>query len=242
MTFDYAILTLSILLLWIPRPWIRWGRLGGGAKAPALDPGPSEPQPKRRRRKSSAIRIEYALDYRLELMRELKDPYNWIDFFRAVVAGYGLLAASIKGVELVNIPLAESGPIIGTQVVVLIIAVLCQMLYFHKGVVFYAPLFFIQGLMFGVVDWRVGLLTMLGTWTISPLLVTAAPFLAVMGCAAAAFGALLKVPWVYVLMALGISLWPVLLSILLHRRLVACMERKHLRSFKHTKNDDPGDE
>ncbi|RRJ94550.1 hypothetical protein Ga0100231_009495 [Opitutaceae bacterium TAV4] len=237
-TFDYTILALSIILLWIPRPCMRWGRLGGGGRPAAPVPAPSSSQGTARRRRISTTRVEFALDYRLNTLRELKDPHNWIDFFRALVGGFGLFVTGITGTDLVDLPLAQSGPFIAAQIVVVIAAVLFQMLRFDKGVIFYAPVFFIQGLMFGLVDWRVGLLTMLGTWTIIPLLHTPGPFLSVVGVVAAVFGALLKVHLLYVFTALGVALWPVFWSIMLEHRLVANMERKHLRLYMYQKTND----
>lgn len=245
MTFDYIILALSVILLLIPRPCLQWGQLsranksGSSSSAPAsASSASSSSQHRRRRRKPSPTRTEFVFDYRLETFREIKNPHNWIDFLRAAVGSFGLFITGITGTDLVDVPLAESGPYITAQIVVAAIAVLAQMVRIEKSVMYYAPVFFIQGLMFGLVDWRVGLLTMLGIWTITPLLHTPAPFLALMGIVAAAFGALLHVHWIYLLTALGITLGPVLWTILFHQRLIASMERKHLRSFAYQKNND----
>jgi hypothetical protein len=164
------------------------------------------------------------VDYRLKMGRESGNLRNWLDLARALTGGLGLLVVGMQGV--MDTPLEVARPYLAGQIGVVVVAVLIQVLRFEKKLTFFAPVFFIQGLMFGLVDWRVGLLVMVGTWAINPLLPSPAPFLMVLGCIAAIFGTLMGAPLVYVLTAAGISIGPVLVSILLKRRLAGCLARK----------------
>ncbi|EIQ01159.1 hypothetical protein OpiT1DRAFT_05727 [Opitutaceae bacterium TAV1] len=223
---DYAILILSVILLWIPRPWMSRGRLGGekrrSASPPAAGPAPDSPL------KKAGGRTAYMRNYDLDFIREVKDARNWLDFFRALVAGYGLFESGIAGVALVDLPLAQSGPVIAAQIAVVAVAVALQVpASAERGVLHcHAPVFFIQGLLFGLVDWRAGLVAAAIAWTNTPLLKTPLTFLPVTGAVAALFSLCIDVHPVYRFTALGVTLLPVGQALLMKERLVTGMTRK----------------
>ncbi|AHF92160.1 hypothetical protein OPIT5_19845 [Opitutaceae bacterium TAV5] len=226
MTLDYTIIALSVVLLWIPRPWMRFGRLGLASRRRSAG--------RRARENVAGESMSFGVDYRLNMGREFGNLRNWLDLARALTGGFGLLAVGMQG--LMDTPLEVARPYIAGQIGIVVVAVLIQMLRFEKRFTFFAPVFFIQGLMFGLVDWRVGLLVMIGTWAINPLLPSPAPFLTVLGCIAAIFGTLVGVPVAYVLTAAGISIGPVLVSILLKRRLAGSLTRKEASSSRRRRS------
>jgi hypothetical protein len=240
---DYAILILSVILLWIPRPWMSRGRLGGGKRRrrpaspppPAAVPTPAAAPPAAAAApvpdsplKKARNRMAYVRNYDLDFIREVKDVRNWLDFLRALVGGYGLFAGGIAGVALVDLPLAQSGPVIAAQIAVVVVAVALQVpVPAERGMIqCHAPVFFIQGLLFGLVDWRAGLIAAAVAWTNTPLLKTPLTFLPVTAAAAVLFSLCIDVHPVYRFTALGVTLLPVCQALLMKERLLVGFTRK----------------
>ncbi|AHF91805.1 hypothetical protein OPIT5_17860 [Opitutaceae bacterium TAV5] len=217
MTVDYTIIVLSIILLWIPRSWMKIGRLSRHRGGSGVRSGS-------RGKEKSLARARLLVDYRLDRRKAFGDLRNWLDMFRALAGSVGLFVMGVQG--LTDMPLDIATPWIAGQIGVVMVAVYIQTFRFGKDFVFFAPVFFIQGLMFGLTNGWMVLPILIGLWTV---LAHPAAFLAAFGGIVAIFGALTGVPTVYVLAALGVTMGPVLTSILARQKMAASITRCLIR-------------
>ena len=209
MTVNIPILCFSLLLLWFPRTWLRLGK-----RVTA--------KPQRRYNVSKPERDPY--DKTIYPLAEAAKSRNWVDLFRGAVGAYGLFEAGLlpppNVVGLDTITASIQGG-------VLLLAMLIQMVRYETRLSFFAPIYFLQGMCFGVAGGLVGALAMLGCWGLSPLLPGAGPVLFVQGCLVLVLGLLLKGADPTLLMTLaGIIILPSILSVLMRKKLSASLDKR----------------
>lgn len=228
----YLLLIGSVVLLWTPRSVMRRGQR------------PLQVMP-RRSSSSSENEDESAIRERGNLLRlrmELARPRNWVDLLRAL-AGAGSLSYAVKALNE-----AEAGP--GAAITarwltvfagVLAIGVMSQMVRREGGMRLFAPVFFLQGIVMVVADWRAGLLSTLGIWALSPIVGQPVGFLFVQALCLAVFSVLFT-PGVIIpgIMAVSLLILPVFTALLLHRNLTANFEKrgKVVVRTRHRSNEE----
>lgn len=208
MSVNFTFLFFALLLLWFPRSWLRHGvRV--------------TPKPPRRVNQVKEERDPY--ERSVKPLAEAAKSRNWVDLLRGAVGAYGVA-------EVAFTPPGAPGthlPTLLCQGFILLVAVMIQMIRVEGRLSFFAPIFFLQGLAFGVGGGLVGALAFLGSWALTPILPGAGAVLFVHGAFTLSLGLLLQRCEPTLLMTVVGVIWmPVLLSILLRKRLSASFDKR----------------
>lgn len=162
MSINYFYLILAILLLWMPRHWLR-----GGRKA-ARKLGLS-----RRSRKRDFVRIRESGDNRVNVTEEFGKARNYVDFLRAMTGGLLLIGNPDLGVsscfsgteEIVSV---QAGSFVfEIQILIIAIGVIRQFVRIEGRVAFFAPLFYFAGLALALCGVGAGFFAFLLVWTLN---------------------------------------------------------------------------
>jgi hypothetical protein len=214
MIVNYWILSSALLLLFLPRQWLRLGVKFTGRSA------------SRNLRKPLLERD--ALDASLKLKEEFSKVRNWIDLARAAT---GALAVNYACFNLE--PRAETigdNPLFALKCSLLIVAVGVQASHFKDRLQFSAPIFFILGLSFGLIGKEAALLACVSVWTVSLAIPSPATFLLVFAGLELGFGLLFALEdYPYILLAVGLAFIPTLLSRMMRRDLVKLKKPSRVR-------------
>lgn len=209
MTVHYPVLFFSLLLLWFPRNWLRHG-----ARV--------TPKPPRRYNVPKPERDPY--ERTVHPMEEAAKSRNWVDWCRAAAGAYGVAAVAFTPPEGT---LGVHAPTAAWQGGVFFFATFIQMVRIETRLSLFAPIFFLQGMTFGVAGWLVGLLSMLGSLALTPVLPGPGAVLFVQGGLALSLGMLLQKAAPANLMVLAGVIWlPVLVSVLFKKRLSASFDKR----------------
>ena len=217
---DLVCLLPALLLLWFPRQWLRIGAIGRRVRGS-------------RSREWAPTRERQPGDLSVWLGEELGKARNWVDLLRALAGGAAVGGMLFAGVEAFVPAAVPPEPltlklILGLKVFVLLVGLTVQMFRFEKKLSMFAPIFYLQGLSFGLIGLKAALAAILLAWVFNVLLPSAGVMLAVFGCfeviAALVFGQ----PPHKVLIAGGLTLLPVFLSIALKRRLAQFTKKTKL--------------
>ena len=209
MSVHYLFLAFALLLLWFPRGWLRHGLR-------------VTPKPARRFNQAKTERDPH--ERGVKPLEEAVKSRNWVDLLRAAVGAYGVTSAAFHP------PAGFQGahtPTLIWQGSLLALAVLFQMVRLEGRLSLFAPIFFLQGMTFGVAGMLVGLLAMVGSWALTPMLPGPGAVLFVQGGITLSLGLLLQDTEPKLLMVLTGVIWlPVLTSVLLRKRLSASFDKR----------------
>ncbi len=210
MNIAWTQIAVALILLWIPRQWLRIGgaifkrRSGKGRLNPeaAREPGDN----------GIYFRVEFA-KFR-----------NYVDFFRAAIGGLAV-TGGIMGVQSALLaPEDASGwhfaMVRYMRIAILLIGVLIQSFRFEKRAAMFPPIFYISGLTFGVCGLYVALFAIIMTWAINTTLPGPTAFLTLYAATIGIFGYFLTDDLEQIIVSVGLVFSPVLLSLLAKRRLV----------------------
>lgn len=208
MLVHYPFLVFALVLLWFPRSWLRYGMR-------------VTPRPPRRVNQAKQERDPF--ERGVKPFKEGAKSRNWVDLLRTAVGSYALTTMAFTAPGLPG----THAPTLVAQGAILVFAVLFQMIRIEGRLSFFAPIFFLQGMTFGICGGLVGGLTMLGSWALSPVLPGAGALLFVQGGLALILGLLLQVVEPKILMILAGATWlPVVLSVLMRKRLSASFDKR----------------
>ncbi len=162
MSINYFYLILAILLLWMPRHWLRGGRRA--ARKLGLS---------RRSRKRDFVRIRESGDNRVNASEEFSKARNYVDFLRAMTGGLLLIGNPDLGVsscfqgseEIVS--LQAGSFILEIQVLIIAIGVIRQFVRIEGRITFFAPLFYFAGLALTLCGVGAGFFAFLLVWTLN---------------------------------------------------------------------------
>lgn len=210
MIVDFWLLPLALILLWLPRPWLRHG---------------DKVVPKTGARPDGRARIAREPgDDSLRVKDEAKKPRNWLDFARAAVGAFMIQPVCFQ-------PAADAAAGAGTWIFVVecaicVVAVLIQMIRVEGRLMFVAPVFFIGGLGLGILGWLPGLFAFVAIWVINLVLPGPSFFLFLFSGLLGVFGFFLSSHSLrYTALVSGLSLLPVVISLMTKRRLVQLGKR-----------------
>ncbi|HVU24261.1 MAG TPA: hypothetical protein VHE13_09065 [Opitutus sp.] len=216
MITDTAHLVFALVLLWLPRPFLRVGRLWKRRRRHRSGHPATDVNPKRIREPG-----DKSVDFRTEFAK----GRNYVDFVRAALGSVLLL-----GLAPVISPAIEAAADadVGTgqriyfaRLAVLVIAVLIQSFRFDGRVTMFAPLFFVTGLAIGVCGLYAAGFALVLIWTINLALPNPTAFLSVYALVILVFGTLfLGVNTAAPLSTAALAFLPVLVSLLIRRPLV----------------------
>lgn len=210
------LLLIAVLLLWIPRQWLRYG-----GKVVSL--------PERSKAEKD---IRDANDVSLQLRDELLKPRNWVDFLRAVAGGIAVYAVCFEVGS--GAPKGTATIIYILQMVILMAAVLCQTIRLEQRMTLVAPVFFILGLSFGLIGWKAALFACVTIWVVNLLLPSAGMFLFVFALIEAVFFRLVGRGFTVktTILTIILATLPLLFSAVTNRRLVRLNKKNRTRSSK----------
>ena len=217
MIINFWLLPIALVLLWLPRQWLRFG-----GKVFSL------PHRRRHHHHTEPGSEHDQRDVSLKVREEFLKSRNWIDLFRAIA---GSLAVTWCCFENADAAKAVDARIFMLQTVVFVLAVLIQTLRFEGRFSLVAPVFFILGLSFGLIGWKGGLFAGITIWTLNLVLPSPGVFLVVFAGVEICFGLLLsRVPLRFALLAAALAILPVFLSAVTKHRLVRFSKKtKHVR-------------
>jgi len=206
-------LIVALLLLWIPRQWLR----AGGA----LFKRSRKHGRVRRDREAEREPGDNAIYFRDEFMK----IRNYVDFFRAGIGGL-----AIVGLWSANIAPALDAPADATDwrialirytgVLIMLVGVLIQSFRSEKRSAMFPPIFYLSGLTFGTCGVTVAALAVVLTWVLNTTLSGPVAFLSLYALLVAVFGAFLNDDLQQVGISAGLVFLPVLISLLAKKRLV----------------------
>jgi hypothetical protein len=224
MTVDVTFLILGTALLWFPRRWLRHGMAVF----------------KRRRRRSSSERIvdpwreREPGDPAVSLAVEFAKFRNYFDLARglagslAIWGGMGIAPAIAAGAGIRGKVALQ---VLAIKAAIMLVGLLIQTVRFeNRRVSFYPPIFYLAGISVGLCGYKAAAFAFVLLWTVNSGLRNAQAALSVYAIILYVFGALFagyKNP--AVMLAAGLALLPVLLSLLADRPLVV-MTRKGSRA------------
>lgn len=204
---SYVYLALGVFLLWFPRNWLRLGK-----RVTSKPP-----------RKYNQAKIERdPHDQSVSPLVEGAKPRNWLDWFRALIGSWVITGVLAEPGSAPPHQHAAQLSLIG----VLLVGVAVQMIRFEGRLSLFAPVFFLQGMTFGLVGGVVGAIAMFGSWALSPMLPTVGALLFVQGAATLCLALLLEIEPVYGFALAGLAWLPPVLAILLRKRLAASFDKK----------------
>ncbi len=207
MIVHYWLLSFALLLLWFPRPWLRFG--GKVVSLPSRSPVDKN--------------LRDSNDVSLRLMDELPNPRNWVDFLRALAGGIAVMIFCFERIR--GGPKITADLIFTIQCVIFVIALLIQTTrFFQQKMTLVAPIFFIFGLSFGLIGWQAALFACIAIWVANLLLPSAGVFLMVFAFLEMVFARFLSYGFhAYtrtLILTAALAITPVLLSAMTNRRLV----------------------
>jgi len=206
-TVNYPLLAFAILLLWFPRQWLRFGGFHNGSRRGKRL---AEWSP-RGQREPGDVSIWFG--------EEIRKGRNWVDLLRAVAGGLAVCQPDVA----FNLPTkADSFMLLlamALKTAILFCGLLVQILRFEGKATLFAPLFYLQGLAFGLLGWKAALFAIATVWVINTVLPSAAVFLFVMASLMLCFGMIYHVDNKELSLAVGLVMLPGLLSVIFKRRL-----------------------
>lgn len=214
------ILVGSIVMLWLPRQWLRFGKR----------------KTARRSRRGGVQDDKVILDSNRGVMR-LKEqalkPRNWVDFLRALAGGIGLCCHQVGAFEITDDAHETTALVIFLiQAAILVVAVLIQSSRIQGQFTWVAPVFFLFGLSFGIIGWDAALFAIVALVVASLLVSSPGWFLGAYAFFEAVFGYFLgrlsgvSLSWLVV--AVGLTLLPVALSLVTSREIVHLHKKPRL--------------
>lgn len=209
---DLVRLGIGMLLLWFPRQWLRFGAF--------------RPNRARRQKNWAPNRDRQPGDVSVWIGEEMAKMRNWVDLARSFVGGVAICGlAPYLGNGAINpaegASLGRLGPwiILGMKTFILLVGLLIQVIRREERVILFAPLFYAQGISFGLLGWWPALLAIPGVWATNAVLPSAGIFLFVFGTYELILGFVFHANKKQTALAAGLSMLPMLISLLSKRRL-----------------------
>lgn len=211
MTVSIPYLFFALVLLWLPRQWLR----AGGHVKPS------------RRRFRSAIRDSNPRNQRqpddraIWLREELVKGRNYFDLLRGSIGSWSVMNFCFSLPPVAGAPSSGRWALLGLQAGIFVVAVLIQMIRWSGRISLFAPIFFLMGLTVGVCSWQVALFAAVLVWALNGALPNPEAFLFVQTIALAGFSALfLGTITVMTLLGAALVFLPVVVSLLTKEQLM----------------------
>ena len=213
----------ALLLLWIPRLWLRRGlaRLRPRRRQSGKNPLITEPW---REREPGDPQINFRVEF--------TKGVNYLDLFRAGFGGWLLwggwgLPPALGVAE--GAPPGMTGAALALRGLVLLAGLLIQTVRPEKErLSFFPPIFYLAGLSIALCDFRGAAFAFTLIWAVNPSLPNARAFLSIYAMLMMVFGRFFDGAGMQsLLLAAGLTFLPVLLSLLANRPLTVFARRTH---------------
>lgn len=222
MLVNLPFLLIAIVLLWFPRQWMRQGLSFWN---------------RRKRRSEGAVRREEEPWHvhepgnpAVRFSAEAAKLRNYVDVLRAAAGSVAILGG-FRLEPCLSVAPGAAGvvahEVLALKIAILLAGLLIQTVrYERERLLFFAPIFFLFGLSFGLCGIKGALFAFAMIWAVNPMLKNPQGFLTVYAIVMAVFGAFFlgwgnKLP----LVAFVLCFLPVLLSLLAQRPLVLFSRR-----------------
>jgi hypothetical protein len=178
MTFNFPLLVGAMVLLWLPRQWMRNGRVFWRVR--------------RRSRVVEPWNEREDGDPRLSWSGEFSKLRNYLDLFRGGIGSLALCGG--MGIAPAIVPAANAGPHVARQVLmlraaVLLVGLLIQTARWQKRhLSFYPPIFYLAGLSIGLCDIRGAAFAFVLMWAFNAVVPSALGFLSIYAVLLIVFG------------------------------------------------------
>ena len=210
MSVSVPYLLLTLVLLWLPRQWLR----AGGHVIPS------------RHRLRSASRDfnphnqRQLGDRSIWLREELVKGRNYFDFLRGSLGSWSVMNFCFSLPPVVDAPSTGRWTLLALQTGIFVVAVLAQMICWSGKVSLFAPIFFLMGLTVGVCSWQVALFAAVLVWALNGALPNPEAFLFVQAIVLAGFSyVFLGTITLMTLLGAALVFLPVVVSLLMKERL-----------------------
>ncbi|HVU33263.1 MAG TPA: hypothetical protein VHE61_07500 [Opitutaceae bacterium] len=211
MIIDLPLFALAVVLLWVPRSWLRLGLVI-----------------RRHRRHRSSAPVAPSRDgSSLSFGREFRRSRNYYDLLRSAAGTLVLLGGwGMQGAVRVASAAARPSQVLAVEAGVLMIGVLLQTVRFERHrFSLAAPVFYLGGVgMITTTPWA-GVCAFVIAWALSPIVPNAQGFLSILALGDGAFGVLFRGLGMWPLLAVTLCFLPVLLSLLARRPLMVFSHR-----------------
>jgi hypothetical protein len=209
-TINFWFLIPTLILLWLPRQWLRIGRIR-----------PKKKSRTQRHRSAPADEIGVVPEFQnhsVQFGKEMRNRRNWLDLFRSI-AGSICLTEYCFGAGP-NPPPTLAEQILGAQAGILVIAMLFQLFRLKRQSVLFAPIFFLLGLTVGLVGYESAFFAWIMIWAVNVVLPGPASFLFTYAAVVGGFGAVFVGKSKLMMLMCGLSCFPLLVSVMARRRLM----------------------
>lgn len=220
MTTNLPLLILAITLLWFPRQWLRYGAIALG---------------KRRRRSNPLIvdprRERQPDDQSLHFRDEFAKKRNYLDLLRGAAGSWCLMDfCFVRLPAAAGVAPVSALKLLAIQGAILVVAVVIQMVRWEEKISFFGPVFFMIGLAVGACGYEIALFAAALTWVLNIVLPNPATFLFVFAGLLGGFGFVFNrsITEPRVLLAAGLMLFPVVVSVLSGRQLLIMTRKPRL--------------
>ena len=209
-------LIVSLLLLWLPRPWLHAGlhviRSRHRSRSAIEDSNPRN--------------LRQPGDRSIWLREELVKGRNYFDLLRGSIGSWSVMNFCFSLPPASGAPSSDRWMVFALQTGVFLVAVLIQMIRWNGRIALIAPIFFLLGLTVGVCSWQVALYAAVLVWALNSALPNPEAFLFVQAVALAGFSALfLGTITVRTLLGASLIFLPVIISLLAREPLMLKIKR-----------------
>jgi len=226
MLVNLPFLLFALILLWIPRQWMRMGFSILNQHSHRREPSaPTSAEPWKAREPG---------DPAVGIAEEFSKPRNYVDLFRGAVGGLAVMGG--LGIAPCLSPGAGASrsveqALLAVQLGILLVGLLVQTVrHERQRFLFFAPIFFLFGLSVGLCGLKGALFAFAMVWAIHPMVRNPEGFLTVYAVLMGLFGGFfLGFGNPLAIAAAGLCFLPVVLSLLAQRPLVV-FSRKPVRT------------
>lgn len=192
MQIDLVYFLPALVLLWVPRNWLRTGRKT--LELPAWD---RLAQKIKQQREPGDMALRFA--------EEFTKLRNYVDFLRAAVGGLALRHSIVGGP-------GQFGLEFGLEELIVLVAVVVQTMQWRGRLRLFPPVFFATGLALAVCGWKAALAGAAVAWVLNFVLPTPTLFLFVHAVTVGLFSYLLNPNWLPAVAAMGVFYLPLVFS------------------------------
>lgn len=210
MIINFWLLPVALVLLWLPRQWLRFS---------------SRLIPKPKRTREDRIRnARNPGDVSLRFREELLKVRNWLDLVRAGTGAY--LVKFVCFTAAADASRDTLTQIFAIQLTIFVVALFIQMIRLEGRFSLAAPIFFSFGLSYALIGLMPTLFACIAVWCINLVLPNPTAFLIVFAGLQGVFGFMLARMSVRdVAVAVGLTMLPVAFSLMTKRRLIQLNKR-----------------
>jgi hypothetical protein len=226
MVINVPVLLFALLLLWLPRQWMRLGFSLGSRRTKRSAPGGGRGQEPWKTREPGDVTVS--------IRDEFRKLRNYFDLLRGAAGSVavmgGLDVDACLGVAA-NAPHTVELEVLVVKLLILLVGLLIQTLRFEKQrLVCFAPIFFLCGITIGLCGLKPALFAFALIWAVNPMVGGPQSFLFVYALLIFAFGRLFgELSSLLTVVAFIFCFLPVLVSLLSQRPLVL-FTRKSVRA------------